>query len=56
MTKFYVEIPKQKAELPAIIVLGVVCFVGWAFHFGIWGHDWWFYLARIVSANSLLAL
>ena len=37
MTKFYVEIPKQKAELPAIIVLGVVCFVGWAFHFGIWG-------------------
>jgi hypothetical protein len=37
MTKFYIEIPKQKAELPAIIVLGVVCFVGWAFHFGIWG-------------------
>jgi hypothetical protein len=37
MEKFYVEIPKQKAELPAIIVLGVVCFVGWAFHFGIFG-------------------
>jgi hypothetical protein len=35
--QFYVEIPKQKAELPALIVLGVACFVGWAFHFGIWG-------------------
>ncbi|MBS3915102.1 MAG: hypothetical protein KG003_11415 [Bacteroidetes bacterium] len=34
MTEVYIKIPKRKAELPAIIVTFILCFVGWAFHFG----------------------
>jgi len=33
--EFYLEIPKRRAELPALIVLGIVVFVGWALHYGI---------------------
>lgn len=34
-SELYFKIPKKKAEMPALIVLGVLVFVGWAFHFGI---------------------
>lgn len=34
---FYFQIPRLKAEMPALIVLGIMVFVGWAFHFGIFG-------------------
>jgi Ca2+/Na+ antiporter len=34
MTELLIKIPKTRAELPAIIVTGVICFVGFAFHFG----------------------
>lgn len=37
MKEIYIQIPKQKAELPALIVTGVLCFVGFAFHFGFFG-------------------
>lgn len=37
MEPLYIEISKKKAEAPALIVLLVGCFVGWAFHFGILG-------------------
>ena len=30
---FYVEIPRKKAELPALIILGIVVMIGFAFHF-----------------------
>ena len=33
--EFYLEIPKRRAELPALIVLGIAVFVGWALHYGI---------------------
>ena len=33
--EFYLEIPKRRAELPALIVLGIVVFVGWALNYGI---------------------
>lgn len=33
--EFYLQIPKRRAELPALIVLGIVVFVGWALHYGI---------------------
>lgn len=33
--EFYLEIPKRRAEIPAITVLCIVVFVGWAFHYGI---------------------
>jgi hypothetical protein len=34
MREVYIKIPRIKAEIPALIVTGVLCFVGWAFHFG----------------------
>ncbi len=33
--EFYLEIPKRRAEIPALIVLSIVVFVGWALHYGI---------------------
>lgn len=36
-TELYIRIPKTKAELPAAIVTAVLCFVGFAFHFGFFG-------------------
>ncbi len=32
--KFQYTIPKTKAEIPALIILLVIDFIGWAFHFG----------------------
>ena len=34
MTDFEFSIPKSKAETPLFIVAGILCFVGWAFHYG----------------------
>ena len=34
---FYVEIPKSRAEYPALIVGALLCFVGWAIHYGFFG-------------------
>lgn len=38
MSAFYVEIPKSRGEYPALAVMCVLIFVGWAFHFGFF--DW----------------
>lgn len=35
--ELYISIPRKKAELPAAIVTAVLCFVGFAFHFGFFG-------------------
>lgn len=37
MTPVYFSIPKQKAELPILIVAGFICFVIWSIHFAIFG-------------------
>lgn len=34
MQELYIAIPRSKAEAPILIVLGIICFIGWAFHFG----------------------
>lgn len=34
MEDLYIPISKTKAEVPILAVLGIICFVGWAFHFG----------------------
>ncbi|MCC7297542.1 MAG: hypothetical protein IT244_04350 [Bacteroidia bacterium] len=34
MIDFEFSIPKSKAEIPILVVAGILCFVGWAFHFG----------------------
>jgi len=33
--EIYFSIPKKRAELPALAVLAILVFVGWAFHYGI---------------------
>lgn len=39
MDDLYLTIPKTRAEFPALIVLAIVCFVGWAFHYSILGWE-----------------
>jgi len=33
--ELYIEIPKSRAEVPALVVMGFVVFAGWALHYGI---------------------
>lgn len=33
--ELYIEIPKKRAEVPALVVMGFVVFAGWALHYGI---------------------
>lgn len=33
--ELYIEIPKRRAEFPALIVMGFIVFAGWALHYGI---------------------
>ncbi len=33
--ELFIEIPKKRAEIPALIVMGFVVFAGWALHYGI---------------------
>jgi hypothetical protein len=37
MTPVYYSIPKQKAELPMMIVAGFICFIIWSIHYAIFG-------------------
>lgn len=58
-SEFYVEIPRSKGEYPALVVAAILCFAGWAFHYGFFswtgGFVWlgvvlpllaWFYIKR----------
>lgn len=37
MSPLHIVIPSKKAEMPALIVLCVLIFVGWGFHYGMLG-------------------
>ena len=37
MSPLHIVIPTKKAEMPALIVLCVLIFVGWGFHYGMLG-------------------
>ncbi len=52
MQEFYVSFPKSKAEYPALIVLGIVAMVGFAFHFDFFG--WTGGLIWLAIAGSAL--
>lgn len=57
MTPVYFSIPKQKAELPILIVAGFICFIIWSIHYAIFGWTGGFIsLGLAVGIVSLLYL
>jgi len=55
MSPLHIVIPTKKAEMPALIVLCVLIFVGWGFHYGMLGWKGGF-VWLLLSIPSLLFL